>query len=120
MTEFSRMSVLSMIRARLVDTPHEEEIVSNVKFSPLGRRFFKLDLFVKDLSEEVIKQLVGIEGYFFKEVTERHRLDLIWHNQHTGFVEIFGPHLAVFRGMSELQRRLNLILRNQRKRSSSE
>ena len=56
-----------MFRARLCDSSNAESMVNNIKFAPLARRFFKLDLYVKDLDGEIVKQLVGIEGTFLRK-----------------------------------------------------
>ena len=62
------------------------------KLEQLGEEFniHKFTLSVKEVHPDVMKQVIGREGYYFKLTTENNMLDFIWYDMQTKSVYFWG------------------------------
>ena len=64
---------------------------------------------VSDISEDVIKQVIGKGGCYFILTTTEQDLDFIWHNTKTKVFEFWGPEDNINYGINQINYRINKI-----------
>jgi len=62
------------------------------KLEQLGEEYnvYKFTLDVKEVHPDVMKQVIGRDGYYFKLTTENNMLDFIWHDMQSKSVFFWG------------------------------
>ena len=70
---------------------------------------YKSLLDVKDITIDVLKQVIGKDGCYFILTTENCDIDFIWHNRKTKNIEFWGPKDNIQRAINEIQYRINKI-----------
>lgn len=110
MSEYSREHAIKSIASLIGDSKNKMNILNYLNGLPQSSRFYKLEMNTSRVSRDCIKQLIGKDGFFFKDVTERNSLDFIWYNQHTRKIEVWGQIETLYQGAAEIDQRLLYIL----------
>ena len=59
---------------------------------------------------EVMKQVIGRDGCYFKQITEQTGVLYIWHHRNTNKIEIWGPQNLLQLAVSSIQYRLYTVI----------
>lgn len=59
---------------------------------------------------DVIKQVIGRDGCYFKQITEQTGVKYIWHHRDTHMVEVWGPEQCLSLAVSSIQYRVYMTL----------
>ena len=59
---------------------------------------------------DVMKQVIGRDGCYFKQITEQTGVSYIWHQRDTNKVEIWGPQNLLQLAVSSIQYRLYTVI----------
>ena len=59
---------------------------------------------------EIIKQVIGKDGCYFKQITEQTGVSYIWHSRNTKRIEIWGPQNLHQLAFSSIQYRFYMVI----------
>ena len=59
---------------------------------------------------DVIKQVIGRDGCYFKQITQQTGVKYIWHKRETNQIEIWGPQNCIPLAVSSIQYRIYLVI----------
>jgi len=69
---------------------------------------YKSIMDIHTIPDDVMKQVIGRNGYYFILTTTLCDLDFIWHNTHTHQIELWGPSEEnLNNGMMEINKRIH-------------
>jgi len=72
---------------------------------------YKSIIDVSRLSSDVLKQVIGRDGYYFILTTRVSKIDFIWHNMERNTIEFWGPSvLSLKKAMYEIHKRIKMKL----------
>jgi len=60
-------------------------------------------------SSNLIKQVIGIEGYYLKLTTAKTGVDFIWHDHESNEFHFWGEHSCCIKAMNEIRYRISKI-----------
>ena len=63
-----------------------------------------------DFDQGVIKQVIGRDGCYFKQITQQTGVKYIWHRRDTNQIEIWGPPNCIPMAICSIQYRLYLVI----------
>ena len=84
---------------------------------------FPMETISGNFETNVLKQVIGREGCYFKQITEKSGVKYIWHNRETNQIEIWGPKHCIHQAIISIYYRvysvLNSMYRNDKTSISS-
>lgn len=60
---------------------------------PFNCLYFKFNI---PFEQGIIKRLIGKDGYYFKNITDKFKLRYVWYNKQTQDIEIWGSNDKIF------------------------
>ena len=107
-TAFDTLIQLSKLTHGFYDVPVDfaQWIIADVR----SRNFTSFGYLPAPLSSsDLIKQVIGIEGYYLKLTTTKTGVDFIWHNRESNEFHFWGEHSCCIKAMNEIRYRISKI-----------
>jgi len=107
-TAFETLIQLSKLTHGFYDVPVDfaQWIIADVR----SRNFTSFGYLPAPLSNsDLIKQVIGIEGYYLKLTTEKTGVDFIWHDRECNEFHFWGEHSCCIKAMNEIRYRISKI-----------
>ena len=76
---------------------------------PLGSPYTQMDC---KFEADIIRQVIGREGCYFKQITQKTGVYYIWHQREKGFIEIWGPEENLQKAIKQIHNRLYFVISN--------
>lgn len=73
-------------------------------------REFPMTSIPAQFETDVLKQVIGRDGCYFKQITEQTGVKYIWHHRDTQMIEVWGPEQSISLAVSSIQYRFYLVL----------
>ena len=80
---------------------------SGVYNPPRNQQMITMDA---SFEPDVMKQVIGRDGCYFKQITEQTGVSYIWHQRNSNKVEIWGPQNLLQLAVSSIQYRIYTVL----------
>lgn len=109
MKEFSRQDAIQCIQTRLSfrNSPCRDNILNYLHSLPPTARFFCRSLSVREYPLDLVKQVIGLDGYYLKHLTIMHHLDFVWFDQDKFCIEIWGDRRSIFDSIHSLHHNIS-------------
>lgn len=70
-------------------------------------------MFDSKFEENIMKRLIGKEGYYFKNITVKFKLRYVWYDKESGQIQIWGSNPKIFEFVKKyILNRVYSIIRN--------
>ncbi len=63
------------------------------QFPPFDCHYFQFRI---DFEDSIIKRLIGRDGYYFKNITQKFKLRYVWYDKEKNIIEIWGSNPKIF------------------------
>jgi hypothetical protein len=73
-------------------------------------REYPMQIISGNFEPDVIKQVIGRDGCYFKQITQQTGVKYIWHKRETNQIEIWGPQNCIPLAVSSIQYRIYLVI----------
>ena len=77
-----------------------------VHWDVYSREFSSFGSILAPPSIPIIKQIIGIDGYYLKLTTQKHGVDFIWHDRTKNEFQFWGEYQRCIRAMNEIRYRI--------------
>ena len=67
---------------------------------------------VDDISDDIMEDVMGYKGAYFKAFTQTMKLRYVWWNKDTKVVELWGPHEHMLEAQFVMRNRLETLKRS--------
>jgi len=95
--------------ARNFKSPNNDAKNSFEYNPPLGSPYTQID---SKFEADIIRQVIGREGCYFKQITQRTGVYYIWHHREKGYIEIWGPEENLKKAINQIHNRLYFVISN--------
>ena len=82
---------------------------SNNYDPPLNSPYTQMDC---KFEADIIRQVIGREGCYFKQITQKTGVYYIWHKRKEGHIEIWGPEENLQKAIQQIHNRLYFVISN--------
>lgn len=82
---------------------------SNNYDPPLNSPYTQMDC---KFEADIIRQVIGREGCYFKQITQKTGVYYIWHKRKEGHIEIWGPEENLQKAIHQIHNRLYFVISN--------
>ena len=73
-------------------------------------RDYPMQTISANFEQDVIKQVIGRDGCYFKQITQQTGVKYIWHKRDTNQIEIWGPQNCIPLAVSSIQYRIYIVI----------
>ena len=84
------------------------EQTSNTTYNP--PREYPMVSLMAQFEPDVMKQVIGRDGCYFKQITEQTGVKYIWHHRETQMIEVWGPEQCISLAVSSIHHRFYSVL----------
>ena len=110
LTQFEAFSQIGSLTNHFHDLPQQ---LTQWIFSDIGtRQFTSFGYIPAPPNVDMVKQIIGIDGYYLKLTTSNCGVDFIWHNRTTNEFHFWGEYHRCIDAMNQIRYRICKIVEN--------
>ena len=110
LTQFETLNNISYFTKGFVDLPIE--LTNWIHWDVQSRQYTSFGYIPAPPNAEMVKKIIGIDGYYLKLTTQNHGVDFIWHNRVNNEFQFWGEYQRCIRAMNEIRYRICKIVDN--------
>lgn len=104
LSSFEALRQIGSITGGFYDLP--PHIADWIHWDINSRQFTSFGYIPAPPNVDMVKQIIGIDGYYFKLTTTNCGVDFIWHNRTTNEFQFWGEYQRCIRAMNEIRYRI--------------